>query len=732
MQEKKRSGLVLMATVAAAAAMAYWMLGLDRYLQLDTLQRSHGTLLALYQRQPLGVAAGYVLVYVLVAALSIPGAVVLTLAAGAIFGLGWGVLLVSFASSAGATLAFLAARYVLRDRIAARLGPRLTEINRGLAADGAWYLLALRLVPAVPFVVINVVMGLTQLPTRVFYAVSQVGMLAGTVVFVNAGTQLAQVRSVQGIVSPGVLGALVLLGVFPLLARGLLAGVRRRRVYARWAGVRPSRFDRNLVVIGAGAGGLVSAYIAAAVKARVTLVESHKMGGDCLNTGCVPSKALIRSARLAHQMRHADRYGLYSENDMLEKRWSSFSFANVMQRIRTIVAAVAPHDSVERYTALGVDVVQGHARILNPWTVEIALNAGGTQVLTTRNIVIAAGAHPIVPPLPGLDEVGYVTSDTLWDTFAALDAPPRRLVVLGGGPMGCELAQSFARLGAGVIQVEAAPRLLMREDPDVSAVIARSLQADGVQVLTGHRALRCERTPANERVLVVAHDGGETRLVFDQLLCAVGRQARLSGYGLEALDIPTQHTVGVNAYLQTLYPNIYAVGDVAGPHQFTHTAAHQAWYAVVNALFGDVRRFKVDYRVIPVVTFTDPEVARVGLNEQEALAQGIAFEVTQFGLDELDRAIADSQTQGFIKVLTPPGQDRLLGVTIVGAHAGEWLTEYVLAMKHGLGLNHILSTPHAYPTLAEANKYAAGAWKRAHQPHRLLSWARRYHDWMRG
>lgn len=717
-----RKILVLLALVATVGA--FFALGWNRYFSLEFLKESQARFAELRATQPLTLAAAYFLTYVAVTALSLPGATIVTLAGGALFGLGWGLLLVSFASSIGATLAFLTARFLLRDSVQSRFGQRLAEINRGIDKDGAFYLFTLRLIPVVPFFVINLLMGLTKMKARTFYWVSQLGMLAGTAVYVNAGTQLGQLNSLQGILSPALLGSFVLLGLFPLMARRLVEAVQKRKVYARWAPQRPQRFDRNLIVIGAGAGGLVSAYIAAAVKAKVTLVEAHKMGGDCLNYGCVPSKALIRSAKLAHQMRHASHYGLSDATP-------GFRFKAVMQRIHDVIQAIAPHDSVERYTGLGVEVLQGYAKLVNPWTVEIALTGGGTQRLTARSIVIAAGARPFVPPLPGLDDVGYVTSDTLWDAFARLDEVPRRLVVLGGGPIGCELAQSFARLGAQVTQVEMAPRLMIREDEEVSALAKASLAADGVAVLTGHKALRCERVNG-DKTLVVEHDGVEKRIAFDQLLCAVGRVARLTGYGLEDLGIPTNRTVETNEYLQTIYPNIFAAGDVAGPFQFTHTAAHQAWYAAVNALFGDFRKFKADYSVIPWATFIDPEVARVGLNEQEAKEKGIAYEVTKYGIDDLDRAIADSEAHGFVKVLTVPGKDRILGVTIVGTHAGDLLAEYVLAMKHGLGLNKILGTIHTYPTLAEANKYAAGEWKRAHAPQRLLQWVRKFHDWKRG
>ncbi|HEY9096197.1 MAG TPA: FAD-dependent oxidoreductase, partial [Hydrogenophaga sp.] len=669
-------------------------------------------------------AGVYFLVYVATTALSLPGATIITVAGGAIFGLLWGTVIVSFASSLGATLAFLMSRFVLRSSIENKFGNRLAEINQGMAKDGAFYLFTLRLIPVVPFFVINLVMGLTTMKARTFYGVSQIGMLAGTLVYVNAGTQLGQLESLKGVLSPGLIGSFVLLGLFPLIARKIVEGIKKRQVYKRWASVKPARFDRNLIVIGAGAGGLVSAYIAAAVKAKVTLIEAHKMGGDCLNYGCVPSKALIKSAKLASQMRHGERYGLSNTTP-------SFSFKAVMQRIQAVIKAIEPHDSVERYTELGVEVLQGYARLVNPWTVEIALNDGGKQTLTARSIVIAAGARPFVPPLPGLEEVGYVTSDTLWDTFAQLDEVPRRLVVLGGGPIGSELAQSFARLGSAVTQVEMGPRIMAREDEEVSELARQALQADGVDVRVGHKALRCEMVDG-EKTLVVEHQGVEQRIAFDQLLCAVGRSARLTGYGLEELGIPTQRTVETNEYLETLYPNIFAAGDVAGPYQFTHVAAHQAWYAAVNALFGDFKKFKADYSVIPWATFVDPEVARVGLNEMEAREKNVPYEVTRYGIDDLDRAIADSEAHGFVKVLTVPGKDKILGVTIVGTHAGDLLAEYVLAMKHGLGLNKLLGTIHTYPTLAEANKYAAGEWKRAHQPEKLLAWVKRFHDWRRG
>ncbi|WP_088280231.1 FAD-dependent oxidoreductase [Ideonella sp. A 288] len=715
----RRALWVALAVLAVAVALSWRHYDLGRLLTLDQLKASRDALTGLVQQQPLTTAATYFAIYVAVAALSLPGAAVMTLAGGAMFGLGWGLLLVSFASSLGATLAFLVSRHLLRDSVQARFGKQLAPINDGMARDGWLYLLTLRLVPVFPFFLVNLLVGLTPIGTGRFYAVSQLGMLAGTAVYVNAGTQLASIQSLKDVLSPALLGSFVLLGLFPLVAKAIVDALQRRKVYAGWT--RPARYDRNLVVIGAGAGGLVSAYIAAAVKAKVTLVEGHKMGGDCLNYGCVPSKALIRSAKLAKQLRTAAELGGADVSGRVD-------FAAVMARVQRVVADIEPHDSVERYTKLGVEVLQGHARITSPWTVEVS-TPQGVQTLSTRSIVIAAGAEPFVPPIPGLREVGCLTSDTVW----GLKELPPRLVVLGGGPIGCELAQSFARLGSRVTQVEMLPRVMVREDVEVSALVAEALRADGVTLLTGHQAVRCERDGEVKR-LVVKHGDTELAIEFDQLLCAVGRSPRVTGYGLQELGIPLtpRKTIATDAWLRTRFPNIYAVGDVAGPYQFTHTAAHQAWYAAVNALFGRFKSFKVDYSVIPWATFTSPEVARVGLSEAEATEQGVPHEVTRYGIDDLDRAIADGTAEGFVKVLTVPGKDRILGVTIVGEHAGDLLAEYVLAMKHGLGLNKILGTIHTYPTLAEANKYAAGEWKRAHAPQALLRWVARFHDWQRG
>ena len=705
--------LVLFALIAAAVA-AFFAFDLHRYFTLDFFKAQQAAIDTYYRAHPIQTAAIYFAIYVVVTGLSLPGAAVMTLAGGAIFGLLWGTVIVSFASTIGATLAFLASRFLLRDWVQSKFGDKLKTFNDGVAKEGAFYLFALRLVPAFPFVAINLLMGLAPIRTWTYLWVSQLGMLAGTIVYVYAGTTLGEFR-----ISIELIAAFTLLGVFPLIAKKTLEAIKSRKVYARWP--RPVHFDRNLVVIGAGSAGLVAAYIAAAVKAKVTLVEKHLMGGDCLNTGCVPSKALIRTTKLLAQIRRAREFGIKSAS-------ADFDFADVMERVQRIVKTIEPHDSVERYTSLGVECLQGEARITSPWTVEVNSSAG-TQTLTTRAIVIAAGARPFVPPIPGIEEVGYVTSDTIWE----LRQLPRRLVVLGGGPIGSELAQCFARLGSQVTQVEMLPRIMIREDPEISDMVMQRFRQEGINVLVSHKA-NSFRIENGEKILIAEHDGKDVRIPFDQLLCAVGRIANTTGYGLEELGIPVSRTrtVESNEFLQTIYPNIYACGDVAGPYQFTHTAAHQAWYAAVNALFGRFRRFRADYSVIPWATFTDPEVARVGLNETEAKEKNIPHEVTTYGLDDLDRAIADEEAHGVIKVLTAPGKDRILGATIAGEHAGDLLVEFITAMKHGIGLNRILGTIHIYPTLAEGNKFAAGVWKRAHAPQRLLRWVEKFHAWMRG
>jgi len=710
---------LLLAALLLGSIAAFFAFDLGQYFNLEFLRGKQAAIEEFKRANPLAAAGIFFAVYVAVTGLSVPGAAVLSLLVGAIFGLLWGTLIVSFAASLGATIAFLSSRFLLREWVRSRFGDRLRAIDAGLEKDGAFYLFALRLAPVFPFVLVNLLMGLTPVKTRTFYWVSQIGMLPATIIYVNAGTQLATIKSIPGILSPVLIGSLVLLGIFPLVAKYVVESVKARRRLAKWP--KPAKFERNLVVIGAGSAGLVAAYIAAAVKAKVTLVEKHRMGGDCLNTGCVPSKALIKSARLLAQAKRAREFGFKAMQ-------VEFDFADVMERVQRVVRTVEPHDSVERYTRLGVECLQGEAKITSPWTVEVK-TAAGVRPLTTRAIVIAAGARPFVPPIPGLAEAGCLTSDTVWD----LRALPPRLVVLGGGPVGCELAQCFARFGSRVTQVEMLPRILIREDPEISELVARQFREERIDVRADHKAVRVLRE-GGEKVLVCEHGGAEIRIPFDQLLCAVGRVANTEGYGLEELgiELTKTRTVETDETLQTLYPNIYACGDVAGPYQFTHTASHQAWYAAVNALFGGVKRFRADYSVIPWATFTEPEVARVGLNETEAMEKKIAYDVTNYALEDLDRAIADGETKGVVKVLTVPGRDRILGATIAGEHAADLIVEFITAMKHGIGLNKILGTIHIYPTFAEANKYAAGNWKKAHAPQGLVRWAEKFHAWRRG
>ncbi|MCF6336891.1 MAG: FAD-dependent oxidoreductase [Gammaproteobacteria bacterium] len=707
-----RSLVVLVVVLLIAA---FFVFDLGQYLTLDYLKSQRQSFLDYYADNRFATLAIYFAIYVAVAALSLPGAAVMTLAGGAVFGLATGLLLISFASTIGATLAFMISRFVLRDTIQNRFRDKLKAINAGVEKEGDFYLFTLRLIPLFPFFVINLVMGLTPMKTWRFYLVSQIGMLPGTAVFVNAGSQLGALESLSGILSPGLILSFALLGIFPLLAKKLVSFIKSRKVLKQYS--KPKSFDYNMVVIGGGSAGLVSAYIAAAVKAKVLLIEKHKMGGDCLNTGCVPSKALIRSAKMLHYAKRAEDFGFKTTT-------VEFEFSEVMERVQRVIQQIEPHDSVERYTGLGVEVIQSEAKIISPYEVEVE-----GKIVTAKNIVIATGARPVVPPIPGLKETDYFTSDTVWN----LRECPRRLVVLGGGPIGCELAQSFQRLGSEVFLIQRGAQLLPREDTEVAKMVEARFRDEGIHVLTGHSAQRCEMSNG-QHVLICKHKGTEVRIEFDQLLLALGRKANVQGFGLEDLKvkIAPQGTVEADEFLRTNYPNIYVCGDVTGPYQFTHTAAHQAWYVAVNALFSPFKSFRVDYSVIPWATFTDPEVARVGLNELEAKEKNIAYEVSTYGIDDLDRAIADSEAHGLVKVLTMPGKDKILGVTIVGNHAGDLIAEFVMAMKHGLGLNKILGTIHIYPTMAESNKYVAGVWKRQHKPEALLHWVERFHTWRRG
>ncbi|PCE67114.1 dihydrolipoyl dehydrogenase [Salinivibrio sp. YCSC6] len=705
---------ILLGLVVVALVTLWFSLDLSQWLTLENAKAQQVALNDYIIENATTASLVFFVGYVVMTALSLPGAAVASLLGAALFGFWWALVLVSFASSIGATLAFLVSRFMLRDWVQAKFGNKLDTINRGIEKDGSLYLLTLRLIPIFPFFLINLVMGLTPFKTRTFYWVSQLGMLPGTAVYVNAGTQLAQIDALGDVVSSSVLGSLALLGIFPLLAKWVMAWITRRKRYQGWN--KPHQFDRNMVVIGAGAGGLVSSYIAAVVKAKVTLVEKGSMGGDCLNTGCVPSKALIRAAKTMREIGQAKAFGIHTQAPAVD-------FPAVMARVKQVITQIEPHDSVERYTKLGVECVQGDAQIVSPWEVEV-----NGERLTTRNIVIATGARPMLPPIPGLAQVTHYTSDTIW----SLNDLPPRLLVLGGGPIGAELAQSFACLGSQVTLAEMADQLLSREDQDAAQLVEQALERDGVTVLTQHKVKAFEHSD-NEQIALLDGPDGEKSVSFDAVLVALGRSANTKGFGLEKLDIPVTErgTIQVNEYLQTAYPNIYAVGDVAGPFQLTHASAHQAWYAAVNALFGQFKRFRADYSVMPAATYTSPEVARVGINEKEAKANQQEVEVTYYGIDDLDRAIADGNDHGFIKVLTPKGKDTILGVTIVGEHAGDLLAEFTLAMRHGLGLNKILGTVHPYPTMSEAVKYTAGMWKQAHAPEKLLNWVEKYHRWMR-
>ena len=687
-------------------------------LNLQSLKDNYASLKIYFNNRPFQSSLVYVAIYILVTALSLPGAVILTLAGGAIFGLWWGIILVSFSSTLGATAAFLLTRFFFRNYIRSRFGDKLTTINEGIKKDGAFYLFTLRLAPIFPFFVINVLMALTALKTWTFYWVSQLGMLLGTVIYVNAGTQLATLNSTGDILSIDLIISLCVVGLLPITAKLFIGLIRRKRIYAKWT--RPKQFDYNLIVIGGGAAGLVSSYIGAAVNARVALIEKHKMGGDCLNTGCVPSKALIKTAQFLEQARQSKKLGL-------DKAEIHYEYSDIIKRVQKIIKKIEPHDSRERYTELGVECMQGAATITSPWSVTVD-GTNGQQEISARSIIVAAGASPVVPHLPNIDQIQYVTSDTIWD----MKDLPKKLTVIGGGAIGCELAQAFKRLGSEVILIESENRILIKEDSKVTEIIENQLTDEGVTVLTRHRAKGFIKEKGTQ-VLVCDSPNGEVRLTFDVILFAIGRRANINGYGLETIDAISDEDIilPTNDFLETRYPNIYACGDVTGRMQFTHAAAHQAWHAVVNSLFGTFKKFPIDFSAVPWATFTHPEIARVGVNEEEARMTNLPYEITTYGIDDLDRAITDSEDRGFIRVLTQPGSDKIIGVTIVCEGASEIISEFVLAMKYKLGLNKILATTHIYPTFSEANKYVAGEWKRKNKPERLLRILKIFHQMRR-
>ncbi|MEI7785895.1 MAG: FAD-dependent oxidoreductase [Betaproteobacteria bacterium] len=710
----RRLWLALMLAVALFLA---WSWG-GTWLSLEALREHQKDWWIWQASHPWLARAAFATVYVGVTGMSLPGATVLTLAGGALFGFVEGAVLVLLAATLGATLAMVVARYLLRDLARHYAGRWHAALERGMARDGNFYLLALRLLPVFPFFAINLAMGLTQMRAGPFAAISLVGMVPATLVYVHAGGALSRLRSASDVWSADLLLALAALAALPLLLRWALPRWRARRALARWWAQRPQRFDRNLVVIGAGAGGLVTAYMASALRAKVSVIEAERPGGDCLYRGCVPSKTLIHAARQMHQARQAGQFGVQVGEPALDG-------PALMRRLQQVISQIEPHDSAERYTALGVEVLKARARILNPWTVELQ-DGQGTRQLSTRAIVVATGSTPVLPQWPGLEQVDAVTSDTLWDRLAALQQIPRRILVVGGGAIGCELSQALARLGAQLTLVEQGPQLLAQEDTDVGEAALQALQAAGVEVLLQARVQRCGRD--EQRHALVHSAAGERRIEFDLLLLALGRRPRWQGLGLEALGLKE---FVVDEYLETPIPGIFAAGDVTGQGQLTHAAGHQGWHAAVHAVQG-FYRMRADRALMPQTLFLDPQIARVGLNEKQAQAQGLAYDLTRLDLAELDRAIIEGSRSGFIKLLTAAGSDRLLGVCIVGEQAGELLAEFTLAMNNGLGLKRVLASVHPYPTFSQANQLAAGAHRRTHQPRWALPWLKRYHAWRRG
>ena len=663
---------------------------------------------------PFRSAAIFFVSYVIFAGLSLPGVIIFTLAAGALFGLLQGTILVSFASTIGAFLAFLVARFFLHDSVQEKFSDRLTTLNRKIKTEGAFYLLFLRLVPVFPFFLINIVIALTPIKAFTYYWVSQLGMLPATILYVNAGVQVAKISSPKDVVSFPILMALVLLGIFPFVAKWFANFLKARRVYSKFS--KPSKYDYNTIVLGAGSAGLVAAYTTSTLQGKPLLIERGKMGGDCLNTGCVPSKSIIRSAKFIADLQRSKSFGM-------NKTSYEFEYENIIERVHSKIATIAPKDSVERYSDLGVDCEQGDATVVSPW--EVSIN---NKQVTAKNIIIATGATPLIPDLPGLDQVPYFTTDTIW----SLNELPQHLLIIGAGPIGCELGQAFARLGTRVTIVHRRNTILPNEDEEAARLVEQALTLNHVTLCTNFETEKITKNDDNEFVMQGTHENTPVQIAFSHLLLATGRCPNLNG--LQNLNLETDENgrLVVNETLQTRFPNIYACGDVTSPMQYTHVASHQAWYAAFNALFRPLKAFRCNLDNIPRAIFTDPEIASVGITEKQAIAHNLPYQITTFSMDDIDRAITDNATDGFIKVITAGNSDKILGVCIVGEHASELVAEFVLAKTHNLGLNKILQTVHIYPTRSEINRMAAGKWRREQISARTIQLLNKFQRWRLG
>lgn len=706
---------LLVLSVLVLTFVALWFLDVGRFLNLDYIIQQKESLQNFVDAHFFASVAIYIVLYIIMVTLSLPGGLIMTLSAGALFGLGAGLAMVVVGSTFGATSALLLSRFVARSWVENRFPSQIKKVNEGIRREGAFYLFALRLLPVIPFFLVNLLMGVTRIRTWTFFWVSAVGMFPATLIFVNAGTELGKIESFDDILSPAVFISFCLLAFFPIIAKQVVNSWRIRRKLKGFA--KPKRFDYNLIVIGAGAAGLVTSYIAATIKAKVLLVEKDRMGGDCLNTGCVPSKALLKAAKVAQNVRSSDKYGIQSGDIAVD-------FSGVRAFVRSAIKKIEPHDSAERYQKLGVECHQGQAKITSPYSVDV-----DGKSYSARAIVVATGARPMFPEHMGLSTGEYYTSETIWN----MESLPTHLLILGGGPIACEMAQAFRRLGSEVTLLLRSSRLLKQEDNDVAHTVMSVLTREGVQIRTEHEITGFGKSEAIRYVDCVAPEG-KARIEFNEVLVAYGRKANTEGLGLESLSVEINEdgTIQTDKYLRTTLPTLYACGDVAGPYQFTHMAAHQAWYASINALLGWLKTFKVDYSCVPRVTYLDPEIARVGMNEQEARAQGVDYELYMYDLTELDRAITEDHAEGFVKVLTAKGSAKIIGACAVGHNAGEMLSELALAMRKGLGLDAVLSTTHAYPTMAEGNKYVAGEWKKRTAPRWAIGLLKGVLSWRRG
>ncbi|MBA3536096.1 MAG: FAD-dependent oxidoreductase [Tatlockia sp.] len=688
MSKKLRSWLPLI--LLLGLLILFFSLRLDKYLTFTSLRENRATLISWTKEHFFMAALLYMSCYTLAVAASVPGAVFLTLAGGFLFGVVFGTVFVIVSATLGATALFFAVRTSFGDWLAKSALSWLGRMREGFQQNAFSYLLMLRLVPLFPFWVVNIVPALLGVDAKTFIITTFFGILPGSIVYVMVGNGLSHVFEANQTPNLGIIFDIKVL--LPLLALAALSfiPILYKRVNPKEQKKNPktNQIKCDLSIIGAGAGGLSVAAVAAQLGLKVVLLESGKMGGDCLNYGCVPSKSLLAAGKIAYQLRHAAQFGISSKGLEID-------FKKVMQQVHAVIKVLAKNDSVERFESLGVQVIKAVARFSGVNTL-----VAQDRVIEARRIVIATGSSPFKPPIPGLEDTPYLTNETIFN----LTEQPKHLIVIGGGPIGCELAQAFSMLGSKITLIEGF-NLLPKDDVDCVAILRAQLKAMGIIIHEQAKVLGVE-PHAHGGIKVSINQAGEKLAIRgSHLLIATGRRANVENLDLEKAGIVYSNKgIEVNSRLQTSNRRVYALGDVVGPYQFTHMATYQAGIVLRNIAFKIPA--KVDYRAIPWVTYTLPEIAHVGLLAEEALKHA-DIQFTEWSFLENDRAQTEHSLEGKIKIISDK-KGRVLGVTIVGAHAGELILPWVIAIREKRTLRSFTDAVSPYPTLSEISKRVAG------------------------